>query len=108
MIPATDLTSESPEEILQRLENKIINLVNAYKESERQRLQLAEEVADLRAAIHNMQESSRQAEILKGKLADLLTSDDLTTEELKKRLDQYIEKIDRVLLFLNNQLPKSA
>ncbi|MCS7019947.1 MAG: hypothetical protein RMJ87_12785 [Cytophagales bacterium] len=106
--PATHISSEPPEEVLQRLENKISNLVHAYRESEKQRLQLAEEVAQLRKTIRDMQETSSQAEMLMGKLAESLTSDDLTAEELKNRLDQYIKKIDHALLFLNSQLLKSA
>lgn len=111
VIPATEPVPDSPEVNLQRLENKIISLLSAYRESEKQRLQLTEEVAGLRKAIGDMQETSRQAAqtaaLLTDKLAVALTTDDLTTEELKEWLDQYIKKIDHVLVFLNSQLPKN-
>lgn len=111
MIPATEYAPDSPETHLQRLESKIISLLSAYRESEKQRLQLAEEVVSLREAISDMQETSRQAAqtaaLLTDKLADALTTDDLTTEELKEWLDQYIRKIDHTLIFLNSQLPKN-
>jgi len=111
VIPATEHASDSLEMTLQRLENKIVSLLGAYRQSEEQRLQLAEEVVSLRAAISNMQETSRQAAqataLLTNKLADALTTNDLTTEELKEWLDQSIRKIDHVLVFLNSQLPKN-
>jgi chromosome segregation ATPase len=111
VIPATEYASDSLEMTLQRLENKIVSLLGAYRQSEEQRLQLAEEVVSLRAAISNMQETSRQAAqataLLTNKLADALTTNDLTTEELKEWLDQSIRKIDHVLVFLNSQLPKN-
>lgn len=111
VIPATEPAPDNPEVNLQRLENKIIGLLSAYRESEKQRLQLTEEVAGLRKAIDDMQETSRQAAqtaaLLTDKLAAALTTDDLTTEELKEWLDQCIKKIDHVLVFLNSQLPKN-
>lgn len=111
VIPATEHAPDSPETALQRLESKIVSLVSAYKASEAQRLQLAHEVDTLRAAMSDMQETSRQAAqkaaLLIGKLADSLTTDDLTTEELKEWLEQYIKKIDHALVFLNSQLPKN-
>lgn len=111
MIPATEYAPDSPEMNLQRLESKIIGLLSAYRESEKQRLQLAEEVSSLRTAISDMQETSRRAAqtaaLLTDKLVDALTTDDLTTEELKEWLDQYIRKIDHALVFLKSQLPKN-
>ncbi|MCS6968425.1 MAG: hypothetical protein RMJ44_06765 [Cytophagales bacterium] len=91
---------------LQQLEQKLVALVEAYRESERQRQQLTEEVNHLRQALDKMKETSQQAERLMGKLANSLGTNDLTTEELKEWLDQYIKKIDNVLLFLSSQLPK--
>jgi small-conductance mechanosensitive channel len=111
VIPATEYAPDSPEMNLQRLESKIIGLLSAYRESEKQRLQLAEEVSSLRTAISDMQETSRRAAqtaaLLTDKLVDALTTDDLTTEELKEWLDQYIRKIDHALVFLKSQLPKN-
>ncbi|WP_448520481.1 hypothetical protein [Rhodoflexus sp.] len=110
-IPVTQYPPDSPEAALQRLEDKIIRLLSAYREAERQRLQLAEEVSNLRATISNMQETSykaaQKADILVGKLAASLTTNDLTVEELKEWLDQYIKKIDHALFFLSDQLPKN-
>ena len=90
------------EQHIQRINEKIQQLLKQYRTSQKENEKLRKELADLKG-LH--QERSRQLEALEEKVAILKTATNNMSEtdkkDLEKRLNHYIKEIDRCIALLS-------
>ncbi|MEP6746939.1 MAG: hypothetical protein ABJB86_04405 [Bacteroidota bacterium] len=90
------------EQHIQRINEKLLQLLKQYRTSQKENEKLKKELADLR----NLQtERSKQMDELEQKVAILKTATNNMTDEdkkeLEKRLNLYIREIDRCITMLS-------
>lgn len=88
---------------LQSLERKLTLLINERKNLKAQYLQLEQEKQDLEAQLQakNDQVQSFQNQIKISKIAGSVGADRRDASELKKKIDEYVNEIDRVIAHLS-------
>jgi predicted nucleic acid-binding Zn-ribbon protein len=88
---------------LQSLERKLTLLINEKKNLKSQYLQLEQEKRDLEAQLEakNDQVQSFQNQIKISKIAGSVGADRRDASELKKKIDEYVNEIDRCIAHLS-------
>lgn len=89
------------EQHIQRINEKVQQLLKQYRASQKETERLKKELADIKSL---QQEKSRQMDELEQKVAILKTATNNLNEgdkkDLEKRLNQYIREIDRCIAML--------
>jgi chromosome segregation ATPase len=90
------------EQHIQRINEKMQQLLKQYRASQKETEKLKKELADIRSL---QNEKNRQMEELEQRVAILKTATNNLNEtdkkELEKRLNQYIREIDRCIAMLS-------
>lgn len=88
---------------LNGLERKILVLVNEHKKLKDEIRSLKTENQELRADIHSRDEQlvNFKNQIKISKIVDNINPEDGSVSELKKKVDEYIQEIDKCIAYLS-------
>lgn len=88
---------------LNGLERKILVLINEHKKLKDEITTLKTENQQLRAGIHSRDEQlgNFKNQIKISKIVDNINPEDGSVSELKKKVDEYIQEIDRCIAYLS-------
>lgn len=88
---------------LNGLERKVLVLVNEHKKLKDEVKILKTENQELKAGIHSRDEQlyNFKNQIKISKIVDNINPEDGSVSELKKKVDEYIQEIDKCILYLS-------
>lgn len=88
---------------LNGLERKILVLVNEHKKLKEEIKSLKTENQDLKAGIHSRDEQllNFKNQIKISKIVDNISPEDGSVSELKRKVDNYIQEIDKCIAYLS-------
>ncbi|HRJ31150.1 MAG TPA: hypothetical protein PLV21_13650 [Cyclobacteriaceae bacterium] len=88
---------------LNGLERKILVLVNEHKKLKEEIKSLKTENQDLKAGIHSRDEQllNFKNQIKISKIVDNISPEDGSVSELKRKVDDYIQEIDKCIAYLS-------
>lgn len=88
---------------LNGLERKILVLVNEHKKLKEEIKSLKTENQDLKAGIHSRDEQllNFKNQIKISKIVDNINPEDGSVSELKRKVDDYIQEIDKCIAYLS-------